>query len=215
MTPWANIRRVPDSRLTRFRGQKPLVRIDCRRGAEQGNRGVAVEKHVLEVVIKFVVFEIEIQFDKVRIPRFPRLVVSAGGVAQPEYAVPTVIVVDMMGMDIEDELLRGFVVPLARGGLVFGFGGVDVVDLSEDLIHGEKRASHAAARAQVGLTVQALTTRVYLSVFLNQRLDLELLAGLGRRKTLSAGDNLCRHGGLDTLLIAAPQMLELLICEPV
>ena len=52
----------------------------------------------------------------------------------------------MMGMDIEDKLICSFVMPFTRSGLVFGFGGVNVVDFSEDLIHGEKCASHAAAR---------------------------------------------------------------------
>ena len=122
ITPCANMRRVPASRFTRLRvatiwssDKSILCGSTDGGGGQQRHGGVAVEEHVLQVVVELVVFEVQLLADQVGVPGRAAEQVAARGGAQPELPLPAVVVVHVMGVHVEDELAAGGVAPLLGG----------------------------------------------------------------------------------------------------
>src|SRR5262245_58027684 len=77
--------------------------------------------------------------------------------------------VDVVGLDIEDELVLG---PFLLEGLrVLGLLGADLVEGAEDFVEGEERRGGAAGTVEEPAAIQAETARVAVGDFLEALLD--------------------------------------------
>src|SRR5262249_40451531 len=96
--------------------------------------------------------------------------------------VPLPADVDVVGLDVEDELVLGPL--LGERLLVADLLGRDLVAVAEDLVEGEQGRRHAAAGAQEVAPAQALAAGRLGAEGGQAGLELLLLGGLGRRDEL-------------------------------
>jgi hypothetical protein len=132
-----------DERTSRdhlVRGQRILVPVAAGDSADDRHDGVAVAEEFLDVVRPVQELGgVLHRFGFATEPKKERLDPLAGdGVV-----VPLLAHVDVMGLDVEDELVLGPAFLKCLG--VFDFVGFDLIAIAEDLVQGQERRSHPAA----------------------------------------------------------------------
>ena len=158
----------------------------CRR--DQRNLGVAVEEHLLLVVIELQVLDGLLAFGKLLVPaRFTDRIthVDEGHDAR--------VIAQEVGVHVHDELV------LERGGALLGHGrggGFRLAHLEQrpiDLVHRDKRRGHAGRALEEPTTVQTLLAAKVIRHGQQARLDLALPLVLRIGIKLVAGDDLRRN----------------------
>ena len=175
-------------------GQEPPARVVERRAAQQRHAGVAVVVDLLHEVLELVAGE---RGHPLQL-RVPVLVRELGQVQQ---LLVVEVVAHEMGLDVEDELAGEALRPRLHQLGLAGLGRRDLEDVAVDLVHGDERRRHAAARAEELPAVQAQPLGVGVGELVDPRLDPLLGGALRRRQILAVGDDLgrnrrCRRGRL-------------------
>ena len=168
-------------------GQEPVVRDLRRRVRQQRDLGVAVEEHLLEVIVELQVGDGLFLATQFGIPAgFPDSAAHGDEVGQPG------VVAQEMGMRVEHILaLQGngpFIGHLRCGGL--GLGHRE--HLAVNLVHRQEGSRHAGCGLEEPAPADTLALGQAVAHFGQPVLDLLLLPGLAFRKILVAGNDLRR-----------------------
>ncbi len=183
----------PVARLRRHLvGQEPVGRDVGRRRGDQRDLGVAVEEHLLLVVLELEILDGLLLLRQLLVP---------AGLADRRAHVDEVhdarVVAQKVGMHVHDELV------LERVGALLGHGGgrrlrpAHLEQRTVDLVHRHERGGHAGRALEESAAVDTLLAGELVGHREQASLDLLLPLVLRVRVELVAGDDLRRNRCLD------------------
>ena len=166
-------------------GQEPIPLGVGRRGRDQRDLGVAVEKHLLFIVVELQILD--------RLLVVGKLLVPAGlahRLAHLDEAHDTGVVAQEMRVHVHDELVLERVRSLLghRRRRCFRLGHLE--QRSIDLVHGDKGCGHASRSLEKSATIQALLAAEVVGHGQHPRLGLALPLVLRIGIKFVAGNNL-------------------------
>ena len=179
-----------------LRGGQPVDHVPCLRhlvrrqdvarlgrrwnAADHGDRGVAVQKHLLDVVAEIEIVHGAAILLELGVP-------GATDTAQAKEILKLPRRGDVMGLDVEDELARRL--PRVGRRRLDRLDGIDLEESPEDRVQGEEGRGHPRAGRQEVAPAHAQPARVRSGCLLQQRGDPCLLRRLGQRDVFLVGDN--------------------------